>query len=245
MHRQKPFISIVFILYLVGIHILSVMLMASIVGLYSPSFLESNKQKRIIKEQFNQSVIFHGRIDKNLPSGVVIFIGDSIIKGLAISAVHPLSVNFGIGHDTTAGVIQRLPTYKSIKKASLIVLGIGVNDLGRLSNAEITRNYATIFGLIPEDKLVLLSKILPIDESLKSKNGYNARIISLNRVLDKFCAEVARLECLDIGPLLVNEKGNLSSDFHIGDGIHLNSVGYHVWIKALKKKIKMIFNKTQ
>ena len=40
-------------------------------------------------------------MDSLVPVGATVFIGDSITQGLATSAVVPLSVNYGIGGDTT------------------------------------------------------------------------------------------------------------------------------------------------
>jgi hypothetical protein len=98
------------------------------------------KPKIEITEHFHRMLRYHSRMDGNVPKQSVIFIGDSITQGLAVTAVINPSVNYGIGSDTTVGVLNRLPVYKSIEKASTVVIAIGVNDMEYRSNEEILRN---------------------------------------------------------------------------------------------------------
>ena len=58
--------------------------------------------------RYAKILAYHKRIDSNIPDDAVIFIGDSITEGLAVSSISPVSVNYGIGSDTTLGVLQRL-----------------------------------------------------------------------------------------------------------------------------------------
>ena len=59
-------------------------------------------------------------MDGLIPEGATIFIGDSITQGLATSAVSNQSVNYGIGSDTTLGVLKRLPYYNSMNSAKAV-----------------------------------------------------------------------------------------------------------------------------
>jgi hypothetical protein len=80
------------------------------------------KSTQELTPHFKRMLTYHKRMDGNIPSGAVIFIGDSITQGLAVSAVYPKSVNYGIGSDTTIGVIKRLSDYKSLSRARAIVI---------------------------------------------------------------------------------------------------------------------------
>ena len=68
-------------------------------------------------------------MDDAVPTGAVIFLGDSIVQGLATAAVAPASVNYGIGTATTVDLIGALPSYRSLERAGSVVLSIGINDL--------------------------------------------------------------------------------------------------------------------
>ncbi len=60
------------------------------------------------------------------PDKSVVFVGDSLTQSLYVDAVARPSVNYGIGGDTTVGVLGRLPEYRSILCASAVVMAIGV-----------------------------------------------------------------------------------------------------------------------
>jgi len=180
-------------------------------------------------------VEFHSRVDANTPDHSIIFLGDSLIQGLAISSIASPSINFGIGNDTTWGLIQRIPYYSSISKSKAIVIAIGVNDLIRRNNKEIINNYKKIATLIPDHIPIVFSAILPIDEALLDTVDFNKRIRDVNNELKKLCDDNQRLYFINITNQLTRADGLLSEKFHIGDGIHLNALGNAVWIDGLKE----------
>jgi lysophospholipase L1-like esterase len=188
---------------------------------------------------YHTMLSFHKRIDKNIPDKSLIFIGDSITQGLAVIAVSPQSINYGIGQDTTTGVLKRIPYYRSILKSKAVVIAIGINDLKRRNNDEIINNYLKIVKLIPRNIPVLFSAILPVDEVASGRMGINKRVKELNNNLSEICNKNQRLHFLNISKLVINAYGNLSTDYHIGDGVHLNRFGNKIWIEKLKEYIKI------
>ena len=189
---------------------------------------------------YRSMVAFHKRINNNLPQGTVIFIGDSITQGLAVSAVAPLAVNFGIGHDTTLGVLDRIKHYSAINRSKAIVIAIGVNDLRRRGNDEIFKNISIIITELKSNAPVLVNAILPINEAASIRPGFNKRIRALNKAIGDFCSKDRSVHCLDISDNLIDEYGELSNSYHNGDGIHLNKSGYEIWIRELKAKLTYI-----
>lgn len=193
-----------------------------------------------ITEHYRTMLRYQVRMDGNVPGKAVIFIGDSITQGLSVSAVTPLSVNYGIGGDTTVGVLQRLSYYKSIGRAGAVVLAVGINDIKRRSNDEIIKNYKKIIGLVPKHTPVVLSAVLPVDEELREEwHGRNlTRTRKLNTGLKKLANADDRLFYVDATPRMIDSSGNLSDEYHEGDGIHLNSRGYAIWIDVLRGGIR-------
>jgi len=189
---------------------------------------------------YEAMLAFHRRVDANLPAGSVLFIGDSLVQGLTVGAIHSQSVNFGIGQDTTLGVLNRIPHYRSIAKSKLIVLAVGVNDLKRRSDDEIIENYGKIVALIPHNIPILFSGIFPVDEVKSNLIGYNARINRINRGLNKLCADSPRLYYFSMSDFIQDSHGELDDDYHIGDGMHLNSLANAAWISRLKALINSI-----
>ncbi|MBL4763899.1 MAG: hypothetical protein JKX67_01245 [Colwellia sp.] len=196
-------------------------------------------QQPEISNYYNLITSYHKRMDGSIPMGATIFIGDSITQGLAVSAVSPLSVNYGIGSDTTLGVLERLPMYKSIDSAKSIVIAIGVNDLKRRGNNEILYNYKKILEYIPHDKNIVISAILPVDENVQSVKVSNERIFNLNLELHELTRNYNNVVFVNSRSLLQNTDRNLKDNFHIGDGVHLSTDGYEVWINQIKSALKM------
>jgi len=182
-----------------------------------------------------QSIAHHRRMDASVPEGAVLFIGDSLIQGLATSAIDGMSVNYGIGNDTTTGVIHRLPLYSSIDHARLAIIAIGINDLRIHSDATIKTNLDTIAKLIPDKTQFVFSGLLPIDESLVGIDNANERILTINRYLEALMEEYPNGSFIDIAPLLSAPGGELDRRYHDGDGLHLNKSGYAIMIQAFSE----------
>ncbi len=188
-----------------------------------------------ITDHYRTMLRYQIRMDGNVPDHSVIFIGDSLTEGLCTDAVISPSVNYGIGSDTTAGVLARLPEYHSLERAAAVVLEIGVNDMNFRSNAEIIQNYRRILKSFPDGVPVICVGVLPVNESIYHGPAVtNARIRDLNAAIKTLCSENPHWLFLDSGASLVDNAGNLSAPFQDGDGIHLNSAGNRIWIERLK-----------
>lgn len=181
---------------------------------------------------------YHRRMDGNIPDGSVLFIGDSITQGLAVAAIADKGVNFGIGSDTSLGVLERIYYYKSIETSHAVVLAIGINDLKRRENKEILQNYESILMSIPNNIPVIFSAVLPIDERIKEdRDGWNNRIAELNENAKEICDSVENCFFINSGGKLIDFTGNLNNSYHIGDGVHLSSQGYEIWIADIKNTL--------
>ncbi len=226
------------LIYIVCLHVLVAII------LFKSNFIEivENKlgfsQNHEISEYYNEITNYHKRLDASIPSNATIFIGDSITQGLATSAVSDLSVNYGIGSDTTLGVLQRLPMYKSINTAKAVVIAIAVNDLPIRNNDKIIYNYKKILDYIPQSTKVVVSAVLPIDEKIRSFSSSNKRISKLNASLKKLTVNYDNVVFIDSSSLLQDNDSNLKNEFHTGDGIHLSTAGYKIWINQLKEALK-------
>lgn len=179
----------------------------------------------------------HLQMDGSVAAGSVIFLGDSITQGLNVAAVTHPAINYGIGMDTTEGLLQRIPQYQSLSRASKIVLNIGINDLIRTnrSNSKILETYKLILEALPEDIPVLVHGIFPVDGRLGFA-GFNTRINALNEGI-KALADNQGFAYSALGEQFKDGSGNLQPTLHNGDGLHLSTTGYRLWIKALSSDL--------
>jgi len=181
-------------------------------------------------------------MDGHIPPGATIFIGDSITQSLVTSAITNLSVNYGIGSDTTLGVLKRIEMYQSINRAKGVVIAVGINDLPLRDNVDIISNYEKILHFLPKELPIVVSAILPVDESITSLDLMNSRISELNQSLSDLASKYRNVEFLNAGSFLQGSDLNLKSEFHVGDGIHLNSLGYNLWIEQLRITLDNLFS---
>lgn len=173
------------------------------------------------------------QLDGSVETGSVIFLGDSITQGLNVAAVTHPAINYGIGMDTSLGLLQRISYYDALAKASRIVVAIGINDLirTRRSNAEIIDNYRQILGRLPESVPVIIQAVFPVDERQLAA-GFNQRISALNQSLQQL-AQQHNAAFINLHQVMANAEGNLKTTLHTGDGVHLSVAGYRVWIDQL------------
>jgi len=202
--------------------------------------IKVNGQQSELTQHYYNMVMFHVQIEQTLPFSSVLFIGDSITQGLAVSAVVKNAVNYGIGNDTTFGVIKRLSIYKSIPHSKGIVLAIGHNDLRIRSVSRTIDNFKLILDSLPIDKNVILSAVLPIDETATDSGINNRQIIELNKKIEELSRAYVNVKFLNISEH-ISLRGNLLRQYHVGDGVHLSKLGYTTWIAELKKVIKNDF----
>jgi lysophospholipase L1-like esterase len=188
------------------------------------------------------SITYHLRMDGNVPEQAVLFVGDSITEALCVAAVTERGVNYGIGGDTTSGVFTRINQYESRKRVRAIVIAIGVNDIARgVKDPQIFQNYKLILQSMPRTTPVVFSAILPVDSRLVSYEPLrNDRIAAVNRKAQKICAEFSNCHFMDSGPKMLDADGMLAAAYHEGDGIHLGTEGYKVWIADLSEALNLL-----
>lgn len=93
-------------------------------------------------------------------------------------------------------------------------------------------NFQKIFDLLPKGIPVTVQAMLPVDERVTLK-GFNQRIDLLNESLAVLTSSNGG-NFINVQPELRDKQGNLKAQYHIGDGLHLNTEGYRIWINALR-----------
>lgn len=199
----------------------------------SVNFLRHFYEEEMRQKCYHDRLVFNFRVAENIPENAIVFIGDSFVQGLCVAAVTPYGVNLGIGRDTTSGVLQRISQYGLIGRAKAIIVTVGINDLIQGFQDGIAERYELILQFIPRHVPVVLSAILPVDEqaTLKVKNR---DIVLVNRAISDVCSRYENCYFSEFAKNSIDFSGNLASKYHVGDGIHLNSRGYRIWISKLK-----------
>jgi lysophospholipase L1-like esterase len=178
----------------------------------------------------------HARVDLNTSPNAFIFIGDSLIQGLSVSSIRPISVNFGIGHDTINGVLQRTLNYKSLMSASSVIISVGVNDLRKKTVKDVIIDYKRMLQQLSRIPNIFIHEVLPVDSNLLGIELLK-KISLFNEALFKLTKGFDNITLLKSSSNLTDLNGNLKPSLHLGDGLHLNKNGYDIWIQQLKKQL--------
>ena len=178
----------------------------------------------------------------------LVFVGDSITDnwrqaGQPVWDEHfaPLkAANFGIGGDTTQGVLWRMQNGElDGYKAKLIVLMLGTNNINRNPNDEIVDGDRLIveeFRKRQPDAKVLILGIFP--RAVQASDPYRASIKDINSKLAKL-ADNKQVFFLDIGEKFLTADGTLTPEI-MPDALHPNLKGYRIWADAVTGRIKQL-----
>jgi lysophospholipase L1-like esterase len=238
----------IFRAYLIALHFAAFILLFAL--LFKSDFTErvanrfARKPTSELSFRFYEKLAYHKDTSETVPKGAVLFIGDSITHQLFVEDVTENAINYGIGGDTTVGVLARLGAYKKpITEASAVVIAIGVNDMNRRSVGETIANYSLILDQIPSTP-VFISSILPVDEAGDNLAGLNRRILLLNNSLVELAAQRNNVTYVDNQTLFDQDAdGQLDSALHRGDGIHLSPAGLKVWASSLRSALEELTSK--
>ena len=176
----------------------------------------------------------------------LLFVGDSITdgwdnRGEAVYNEHfvPLKVaNFGIGGDTTQGVLWRMRNGELEGfEARLIVHMLGTNNINRNSNEDIVAGNRAIVeeykARQPQARVLILG-VFPRGE--EPGNPYRASIVEINEGLAGL-ADNQQVFYLDIGDAFLTADGTLTEEI-MPDGLHPNEQGYRIWADAMIDNVR-------
>ncbi len=144
-------------------------------------------------------------------------------------------INRGIRGSTSGQVLERLQNV-IVGSPAKIALMVGLNDLDQGGVIDtVIDNHRVLLGWLGENRPgteLILQSILPVNPSFYTGPATNESIASLNRQLESLCRDFSTCQYLDVGALLVDERGRLDARYTY-DGVHLNGDGYQVWKNAL------------
>lgn len=236
-------------MWIFGLHMLLAIMLATSdflpkigrkLGLIPPEYVY--RGPRILADKMQS---FYERVDKNVPPGSVVVVGDSLIQGLCVPAIAQsnayVAVGFGIGGDTIEGITDRLKRLDAKATASVIVIQGGINDLlAGASDDEFKLRYSRMLDAIPAGKSFVAVLMFPLDE--RKWGISNTRIESLNNwISDMVDMSISHGAVCDMQPSLSDPlNGGIRREYHIGDGLHLNKEGNEEFLSTLRRSIETL-----
>ena len=191
-----------------------------------PPIREKRAHEQAVKEYFEYKMNQYVQENSFYQDGEVdvCFLGDSLTDGYDLDKYYPqfLTVNRGIGGDTTTRLLDRLQVSIYDLQPKIAVVLIGGNNLNTMFN-----DYELIIKGIkqnaPNTKIVLLS-LTAMGKEYKEKNA----IATLNNVRIQNVAKENGCHYVDLFSSLYDfNTCELYADYTV-DGAHLNDKGYVV-----------------
>lgn len=179
-----------------------------------------------------------------LIKGRVIFLGNSITEfGDWKKLLNDTTViNRGIAADNTFGVLERLNDI-ILRQPRKLFLKVGINDIQQGIPVDIIAK--NIFLIVERVKAkspqteIYVHSVLPTNDNVKNEypQAFN-KSVQINSVNDllKQQAKKNHFTYVDLNKELSDKDGKLNVKYADPDGLHLNEVGYQVWVNLLRTK---------
>lgn len=169
------------------------------------------------------------RRGQDVPDGMVIVLGDSIMAALDGAEIGPDVRVFASGGLTSATLGAFLPSLPPLRGARAVILGIGTNDLRFRPEALIARDQAALLAQFRPGMAVILMATLPVRESngeiRRRPHLRNAAIARMNEGLRALCAVRPGCHFVPTLSVMADARGELDEAVHAGDGWHLSPAG--------------------
>jgi len=144
------------------------------------------------------------------------------------------NVNYGIGSDTTWGLMDRLRKYGSITNGLCFLIKIGCNDFKYDTTPEdVVGRISYIAEMLPVGSKIIVSSQLPVGKTIKDET-LHAKLRKVNELSRNLVREKGYI-FLDSYSVLCGTDGFLNPDYDFGDGVHLNDIGNTVWTRKMNE----------
>jgi lysophospholipase L1-like esterase len=161
---------------------------------------------------------------------VIVVLGDSITAGAQWGEMLPGRPvkNRGIGGDTTATLLDRLPQVSDGRPATVLLM-VGTNDLGtNVAHDRIVANYAAILDHL---RAASPGTVVVVHSVLPRGVAFVERVRGLNLALAQLAA-THEYPFVDLTPVFASSHGTMVREFS-NDELHLLGPGYVAWQRAI------------
>ncbi len=177
------------------------------------------------------------------------YLGDSVTMGLSYFKNHPSEMVIAKGSinpldavekkliELDDGTMVNFPTALSKTNAKRAVLTFGSNAISIMSEETFLKYYIKLIDAIEEECPecdIIIQSITPLATTCTLKKLTNT-LVNRSNLLLLVLAYSRDLKFLDSTSQMKDEQGYLNFDYcSSADGIHINELGYNVWINMLR-----------
>ncbi|MBA4213458.1 MAG: hypothetical protein C0449_10290 [Polaromonas sp.] len=183
------------------------------------------RQRMVEREALSQHLVQ----DRLVPTGATLLFGDSHLQALPPSAF-ALGHNFAVGGESAARLSARLPAFRSVQEAAVVVLGGGTNDLLEGHGVvDVLAAWTRSLDAIPASTRVICVGI-PEPSSLGPRA---LAVAEVNLGADALCRSRGH-PFVAVQP---KREGVWSGADLLPDGVHLNHSGQRLLVEKINEAI--------
>lgn len=115
------------------------------------------------------------------------------------------------------------------KQPKYILIGIGVNGIGYLTEDAFMEDYKKVIEAVrteSPDTKIILGAILPLTKTCVSDNGSNNYNICLGNIYIAQLAQMYGAKYIDLWSVFADDDGCLPDQYNSGDGLHITGEAY-------------------
>lgn len=187
---------------------------------------------------------------ENYYFNTAMFVGDSLTTGIDLyDVMNNTTVIAKTGINTNTILTSKAIKVSGVKvtfleamkrhKPKRIYIMLGSNGIHFQTKAKLISGYSEFIDKVKRQHpsaTIYIQSILPVTAKKQASNSAfaNSKINTYNAAILELAAQKG-VYYVNVAEALKDSKGNLSTSFDGGDGMHLNKKGYIVWIEYLKR----------
>lgn len=186
---------------------------------------------------------FHYKNETQNPK--IIMLGNSIIRRANWEELLGRKdvINRGISGDNLSGMCDRLKYLKD-KNAKIWFIEGGINDLPGNNTNDLFEHYKTIVEFIKSENAIPVINLVfylspKAGEKFPTRSNYNSindSICKLNIMLTNYASK-NKIDYINLNTTIAS-KERVLLDKYTTDGVHINDLGYKLWVIEINKILK-------
>ncbi|MBT5186354.1 MAG: hypothetical protein HOM01_06075, partial [Kordiimonadaceae bacterium] len=222
---------------------------ADVMPIYHQNQEKYARDRTIKLDRFEDTINNFIKFDKRntLANDPILFVGSSSIVFWETSQSFPEYpvINRGFGGASLPEVLHYYDDVIKKHKPSMMVVYCDI-DVENGKSPEFAVNafkelVAKVEQDFPTTQMLLLSMKPTLIDDVLGKDVRKNKIIT-NDMLSTYAEAHNNLHYVDITSVMIKEGEQLKDEIFLGDGMHMNPLGYELWDPVIRKEIRRILN---
>ena len=214
------------------------------ISLYHQGQQKFKQESQIDITRFEDEIENFRQFDNRntLAKNPVLFVGSSSIRYWETSKAFPdlPIINRGFGGASIPEIIHYYDDVIKKHAPAMLIIYCDIDvEQGKSPNFTVNAFKELVNKVkadFPQTQILILSmKPTFLDDLLGQDVRKNKGVT--NDKLNAYCSKDKNLHFVDISKTMTNQDGKLRPDIFLGDGMHLNALGYELWNPIVRKEI--------